>query len=516
MLWDQTPRLLSLPPNVTPSPVLFNYGRELTSATINAAIQGNEKNGVIDEKKVYDVLDYHIHEVASHGTHVMDIAAGNGKSLIGSEGVANEADIVFVQLPTDLIEYSGPQLFDKILDGVLYISALAKQQKKPAVVNISYGSYAGPHDGTSQWEKAIDNLLKIDDRAVVVAAGNGFEADCHAFGIIQPHQNSPSLRWIILPEDPTANTVDIWYGGSARLELWLTPPGATTAMGPVKLGDNVQIHRIGTSEIIGWAFHSKDLGNNDNHIVVSLNKTVIEQPAAASSAQGVAPAPNAQVNPISVPAPAGTWKIELRNVGQLMTRFDAWIERDAGHPGGARRRQSHFAPGDAYPGGTLSNLASGNLLISVGGYNAATQEVCRYSACGPTRPTGGQPVRRKPDVCAPAEGDVAGRGILSASSLSADPTRMNGTSAAAPHVAGLIALMFQYGLKKYGPKHTLNVDAIRDYITQGAQNAAQASAPLKPNRHQKVDVTRAHKQEDVWTDLTGAGKVNVAGTMNLL
>jgi subtilisin family serine protease len=135
----------------------------------------------------------------------------------------------------------------------------------------------------------------------------------------------------------------------------------------------------------------------------------------------------------------------------------------------------------------------------VGAYNTATHEICRYSACGPTRSIGGNPAtsRKKPEVCAPAEEEPAGRGVLSASSLRSQPTRMSGTSASAPHVAGLVALMYQYIRDAGRNKHS--ADEMRDLIMQGAQT----SPPLK--------------QKDVaFGDLTGAGKVNVTATLDLL
>ena len=50
-------------------------------------------NGLIDEDAVYASLGYALPEHASHGTHVMGIAAGNGPSAMGFEGVAPAADI---------------------------------------------------------------------------------------------------------------------------------------------------------------------------------------------------------------------------------------------------------------------------------------------------------------------------------------------------------------------------------------------------------------------------------------
>ena len=81
---------------------------------------------------------------------------------------------------------------------------------------------------------------------------------------------------------------------------------------------------------------------------------------------------------------------------------------------------------------------------------------------------------------------------------------MNGTSASAPHVAGLVALMFQYAQGT-----ALTPAEIRHKLKSGAH-----AAPLKQNRHQLVDQTRLLKQKDVpWDDLIGAGKIDIAKSL---
>ena len=92
-------------------------GRELTKAAIDGALAAHRlPDGRLDEDAVYEALGYELPRV-THGTHVMDIACGNGRSVMGTPGVACAADIVFVQLPRAQVAQGGPLLENSILQG---------------------------------------------------------------------------------------------------------------------------------------------------------------------------------------------------------------------------------------------------------------------------------------------------------------------------------------------------------------------------------------------------------------
>lgn len=95
-----------------------------------------------------------------HATHVAGIMAG-GCRANGYNGIASGSDIVAAtSMLTDAC----------ILDGAEEIIDYARSVGKPAVINMSIGSYTGPHDGTTLFNQYLAKLGK--DAIVCIAAGN--------------------------------------------------------------------------------------------------------------------------------------------------------------------------------------------------------------------------------------------------------------------------------------------------------------------------------------------------------
>lgn len=139
----------------------YTYGNEITDTT-QMLNEGAEINSF------------------SHGTHVGGIAAGSG--YIGPNnkkyrGIAYESDLVFVGIRPEKSEWKGMGM-SSILDGINYIFNYAKEQNKPAVVNLSWGCSIGPNDGSSLFSKACD-LLTGEGRIFVLSAGNNGEENLH-------------------------------------------------------------------------------------------------------------------------------------------------------------------------------------------------------------------------------------------------------------------------------------------------------------------------------------------------
>ena len=390
-LWDQ-----SRPQN-SMSPAGFPYGREFTAAKIDAALAGANP---------YQALAYNPGREA-HGTHVMDIAAGNGRGS-GAAGVAPGADLIFVQLATEGL--SASESFGnsrRLLEAVDYIFDKAAQLGRPAVVNLSLGTHGGPHDGSTPAERGFDSLLQTPGRAIVISAGNSFQRRSHAAGRLEAGQ-SRVVGWEKFADDTTTNECEVWYDRQGDLAVTLVFPGGGTRVGPVAAGATSVIKKDGAE--VGRIIHRRgDPLNGDNQVDILLDPSL----------------------------PSGVWGVELRAAAP--TTYHAWIERDddARDPRGriVNRNQSKFVAGDHDPASTVGSISCGRHTITVGSYSAVVErrDLSAFTAQGPTRDG-----RQKPEVSAPGDGIMA-----AASTTRTGTVRMSGTSMAAPHVTGLVALLMQ-------------------------------------------------------------------------
>ena len=358
-------------------------------------------------------------------------------------------------------------------------------------------------------EVGFDDLLKVPDRAIVISAGNGFAAQCHASGTVGSGP-SAKLEWRIPSCDESDNSMEVWYTGPADVALYVTPPGGTR-QGPVVAGKLRYNLADAKGNAVGYVDHvANDPRNGDHQIAIALNATWDGTTPLAPARPGGAPT--------FTPAPPGAWIVELEKAKHgRVNRFHAWIERDEPRRRESLRRvQSRFREDQADPRCTVTGIATGWRTIAVGAYNAATGEVAEYSACGRTRPSSKFPIpRQKPEFCAPSAADARGRGVVSAAARFAEPTRMGGTSISAPHVAGLAALVLQVNRDLGNPP--LAVHDLRQLLVEGAVAASQqpGAQPLRPNMHQLADDRQPLKQRlsHIWSRLIGAGRANAGETL---
>lgn len=146
-----------------------------------------------------------------HATHVCGILAGGGAGTPYA-GIASDAEIVVtVSTLTDV----------GLLAGVEDIIDYAKEVGKPAVVNISAGSYTGAHDGSSLFSQYLD--MCADDAIIVLSSGN--EGTKNNSLISEFNSENDSVRFRLgntaWDQFKMYGETEIWSGSDAPLSVSL-------------------------------------------------------------------------------------------------------------------------------------------------------------------------------------------------------------------------------------------------------------------------------------------------------
>jgi len=424
-IWDQGAPAGS-PLGDAPKP--FGYGAELTRERMQKALQWSRRHKI----GATDLLPQSVQVPGAHATHVASIAGGNS-------GVCPTAMIAGVLIALSEREMDRhATLYDstRLAHAVDYLFGLGERLYRrpiPTVINISLGTNGHAHDGTSAICRWIDAALMTSGRCVCVAAGNAgqqapqFEGDLgyltgriHAAGQIAARGLETDLEWQVVGNgiaDVSENELEIWYEAGDEFDVRLRSPSGVW-IGPVKPGTYVENRRLESETFVSIYNERYNPANGANRISLFLSPRLKE--------------------PV-VGVEAGTWVVRLRGVEVRSGRFDAWIERDDPRPLGrigevdAWRFPSYFTTRSNVDRSSVSSLACGYRVISVGNCEDLAERIHVSSSQGPTRDG-----RYKPEIAAPGSDIVAARGF---STDDRQWIAMTGTSMASPYVAGVAAQM---------------------------------------------------------------------------
>jgi len=384
-----------------------------------AEIEGDIGNGLgPDEGAVRE------EDTDGHGTHVMGIAAGDGSaSSAGFVGVAPQAWIISVKTTF----YTSD-----ILAGVRYIFDKAADLGLPAVVNLSLGGQDGPHDGTSLFEQGLDELAQGQGRAIVVSAGNEGDQLLHVGRVLA----GDAYTFSLVPTEDSLNFV-LWYPGTSSFTVTVVPPGGAPLSVPSGSSDSASTPA--GNVYVDNASGGTNPNNGDKEVLVNLSGLTSQIP----------------------------WSVTVTDAGGG-GRFDGWITSDNGTILGGDASETVDEPGNAPHVITVGAFNTKNRWISRAGEEDFSSqypigELSYFSSRGPTRDG-----RRKPEIAAPGAWIAS---ALSTSSPAPDyltcpdgvHTLLLGTSMAAPHVTGTVALMLSVD-------PTLTSDEIKEKLIQTAKS----------------------------------------------
>lgn len=180
----------------------------------------------------------------THGTHVAGIAGGSGLGSPVSghkfKGFGYKSDLVLVSMTPDKSQWISTGISDMI-DGINYVYDYATSVSKPSVVNLSWGSPLGPHDGTSLFSQAIDNITG-PGRIFVCSAGNNGGDSIH---VQKTFSSTDTIvnTYLSIADSPEGKKtwVDIWgqTGESFCLNISLVNGTVVSSTGNICLDDSV-------------------------------------------------------------------------------------------------------------------------------------------------------------------------------------------------------------------------------------------------------------------------------------
>jgi len=404
-IWDQT--------GAGTPPTGFSYGVEWLPADINALIPSE-----VDSQ--------------GHGSHVMGIAAGNGSNTGNAQpaytyvGMAPQANICMVKTTFQT---------SSIVDGVKYIFQKAASLGKQAVVNLSLGTQAGPHDGTLDMDIMLNGLTG-PGKIIVASAGNSGGDKLH--GQLTLSGSTPQNMTLTVPSyTPAAGTGNDlllfsgWYAGSSQISVKIVTPTGVT-LGPVLTGTN-----LAQNTVDGWLTI-----NNGTSVPSNGAKEIYIELYDASATQ---------------PPKTGTWTFTFTPVSiPGGGRVDMYLYENALANGAAPlavwNQGLAFggvvgSPGDADSIITAAAHVTKDCWDSFDGLNycwnprPTLNAIASFSSQGPRR-DGVQ----KPDLSAPGFGvmsTLSADYIANTPLIATDGVHVNfaGTSMSAPHITGATALL---------------------------------------------------------------------------
>lgn len=437
----------------------------------------------------------------SHGSAVMYLLCRSGSevaharrrtsddALIGTDPdgalcTPPPRNVEFVQLPDPtVLDTSGGSLGAFALDGIhRAVRNASHGPHSHVIVNMSFGTHGGPHDGSSMFERAMLELLDIYDGNqrpelhIVLPAGNSHLWQAHGSRVLSAQQREATFDWHVLPDGETDSFLELWFESTEGIHVTATAPDGSTL-----------------SACVGQAHALEDTSSASGSTPATRRAALIFPKASPNAVRGgmalLAVGPTRRTAQRTHPkrllvqrvgdeprglerrpveAPAGLWRVKVRNTGNEFISVHAWVQRADAAPGrprseaGFRGRQSYLMEGGETPPDprfTLNGIATathaGGRLHVVGAMDSHGH-MARYSAAGPNRDHG----ERMGPSAVTVVGDSRNReGRFTGGVLSGSAVRLSGTSMAAAVYSRLLHDQLRSNRPMQWPIHDMDPDA---------------------------------------------------------
>lgn len=418
LIWDQT--ILSIEPKENDGvPFGSIYTKDEINAAIRAKREGNPFNKIVPSE-----------DEIGHGTNMSGIIGGSGKNPT-FRGVAPDCTFVVVKLLRDYsFEAQFPDTQVSIFNITVIFSALqfiyeyTLSHNTPIVIYFPLGSTLGNHKGEGILEEFMEMISTKSGITVVAGTGNQRNAGGHASGTVTKiiGVEAPGAGIIELEAAPEQKNIwiQIWVELPNIMSLEIvSPSGESTGIIPIILNYTKRHTFIfeKTSIRVNYFFPEEVTG--DELIRIRFYNL---QP--------------------------GIWRLRVVANYILNGRYDAWLPQQ-----GITISDTRFSFPD--PFGTITNPANSIYIASIAAYNQNNYNLVDYS--------GMAFLETYIDRI-----DVAAGGVNAITVAPDNKTAIvNGTSVSAAVVAGVCAMLFQWGIVD-GNDPYLYSQTIKAYLAKGA------------------------------------------------
>ena len=421
-IWDQTINSMEQDKEIA-VPFGTIYRKDKIDEAIRVYRQGGSPYEIVPSK-----------DEIGHGTSMSGIigAAGKNPEL---KGVVPECDFVVVKLIEDI---SYKVQFDikipvynitAIFSALEFIYEYALTSKKPMVIYLPLGSTLGNHKGNGILEEYIESITGTSGIVLVTGTGNERDSGGHTSGVISKVGEIGVMELQVSPEQKHL-WVDIWveFPNIMSLEI-VSPSGENSKIIPIVINSTRTYNFLFEKTSIKVNYYFPEENTGDELIRIRFYNL---QP--------------------------GIWTLRLTGNSILNGEYNAWIPQR-----GITVGDTKFSATDPY--GTFTSPGTSVYVITVAAYNQNNNNIVNYS---------GMAFRNRfVDRI-----DVAAGGV---NALTVAPdnktTVVNGTSVSAAVVAGVCAMLFQWGIVQ-GNDPYIYSQTVKAYLAKGTY---QRSGDIYPN-----------------------------------
>ena len=411
------------------------YGTEYSAEQINLALTQPNPLEVVPSM-----------DTNGHGTMMAGIAAGT--DMNNFFGVAPDSELVIVKLKQAKQPIrnfyaipEGVECFQEndIMFGAQYLIQVARQLRRPIVICIGLGSSQGSHDGRTPLSTFLSFTGDFPGVIIVTAAGNEGNRARHYYGVI-----NPTIGY---------NTVELQVGeneGGFSMELWGDAPGSYSIdiLSPTgeyipRIAESLQVNReisfIFEGTIIYIDYQMVEALTGDQLILLRFRN----------------------------PTP-GTWRFNVYGRGDLPTGFHIWLPM-----GNFISDSTFFTEPDIYT--TILDPGTAVVPITTTAYDPTNNNLYRNASRGYSRS-----LSVKPDLAAPGVN-------YTAPTLNREFVNFTGTSVAAAHMAGVAALVLEWGEVR-GFYRGMDSIKLKKFLIRGARRSPNIVYPNRDWGYGYLDV----------------------------